>query len=164
MSREHIWSEWTYQFVPKTPNGTHVKFAADTFPHNPRLVESYNSKTYQGDVNTIKLNVVCETKCNTGWMSKLEERAKPILIPLLLGEPTVLTKDRQTVLAAWSAMKLMVCEHHEVTNVTSTQEHRTYLMETQRAPDFWGIWIGHHGGKGLANIFQSPYSYPRPRH
>jgi hypothetical protein len=153
LSREHVWSEWTYQFVPKLPNGTHVKFTADSVPHNPRIVESYRSKSYQGDVNTIKLNVVCKTRCNNGWMSKLDERVKPTLIPLLRAEPTVLTRDRQTVLAAWMAMKAMVCEHYEQVYVTSTQEHRNHVMENQRAPDFWSIWIGHQRGNAWRTAF-----------
>ena len=39
----------------------------------------------QGGAITKKLRVVCET-CNNEWMSEIEDRVKPILAPLILGQ------------------------------------------------------------------------------
>lgn len=47
---------------------------------------------------------ICEI-CNTGWMSQLEQAAMPILIPLILGNTTVIElneKERQIV-SRWTA-------------------------------------------------------------
>lgn len=142
LSREHIWSEWTYQYAPKEPNVTHIKYAEVSTPGNA----SRREKSYQGDVNTIKLRVVCERHCNNGWMSALEQRAKPLLIPLLRGEPAVLSKNTQSVLAAWAATKVMVCEHYDPDSITSTQEDRNFLMTNQTPPTFWRIWFANQTG------------------
>jgi hypothetical protein len=47
---------------------------------------------------------VCGT-CNNGWMSSLENRAKPILIPLIDGQRSIFgfTTDERLVLARWAA-------------------------------------------------------------
>jgi hypothetical protein len=46
-------------------------------------------------------DVLC-LACNRGWSARLEERAKPLLLPMMrITSPAVLDADAQTVLATW---------------------------------------------------------------
>lgn len=49
----------------------------------------------------------CET-CNNGWMSRLEKRAKPILIPLMRGRESVLTPRQQATIAMWFFLRTVI--------------------------------------------------------
>jgi hypothetical protein len=40
--------------------------------------------------------------CNGGWMSRLEERVQPVLEPLALGKPVILSLEDQEVLSFWA--------------------------------------------------------------
>jgi hypothetical protein len=77
-------------------------------------------------------------------MGRLQERAKPFLIPLFNGEFTDLTDIAQIRIAAWCAMATMTSEHlaRNPQKIVVTQEERAWLMQHGRAPDTWRIWIG----------------------
>ena len=45
---------------------------------------------------------VCKHTCNNGWMKKLEDLAKPILVPMMIPKrPVSISPDEQVVLASW---------------------------------------------------------------
>lgn len=57
-----------------------------------------------------KLPIRCVCKpCNNGWMSRLENRVRPHLEPLLTG-PRVLDADAQTTISIWAVKTAMVLE------------------------------------------------------
>jgi hypothetical protein len=70
-------------------------------------VKVYRGTTYVGAAETLAI-VFCEvcTKCNTGWMERLESAARPVLEPVLLGAAPgtsrVLNPDQQAILATWA--------------------------------------------------------------
>jgi len=156
LSREHVWSSWMHQFIRK--------------PHKPqkhiRRVFSTSVRTgvrrqtgaiiKPGDIISLKLKVVCGNHCNAGWMSRIENRVKPILTPLLLGLPTTLPKYSQEVLATWVAMKLMTAEFSTPDNITTPALERSLLMGRQRPPDdIMRIWIGRYQGNAWGNVYYS---------
>lgn len=139
LSKEHVWSEWTYELVPRLPKGAHVRRVSHSTPHSHfKKVES--AKRYEGSVNTVKLRVVCK-HCNTGWMSRLDEKAKCILPPFILGTHGVINKSASDTIAAWIAMKLMVTEFARPLEVATPLHDRRYLMDTGKPPDNWQIWV-----------------------
>jgi hypothetical protein len=66
---------------------------------------SYASKIFQQTVNS-----VCED-CNNGWMSRIENEAKPILVKMLKGKSFVLDKKSQAKLATWALKTMLVFNH-----------------------------------------------------
>ena len=110
-----------------------------------------------GDIISMKLKVVCGNHCNAGWMSRIESRVKPILVPLLLGLPTTLPKYSQEVLATWIAMKLMTAEFSmPLDDIVTPALERSLLMGRQRPPDdIMGIWIGRYQGNTWSNTYVS---------
>jgi hypothetical protein len=126
MSKEHVWSEWTYELVPKLKDAGHQRVVMKSSKHNPHITGVASDRTYQGATNTIKIKCVCERDCNNGWMSRMETAAKPILTPLILGQPAIVSKDEARTVAAWAAMKMMVTEFSIPEDVVSTQQERTH--------------------------------------
>jgi hypothetical protein len=107
------------------------------------------STAKQGSVNTLQIRVVCKKYCNNGWMSALEEDVKPILIPLMLGQPTALGQAEQRILATWITKTTMVFEcARDRKEMSSSPEQRQYLMNHKEPPIGWIIWIGHYRGDG----------------
>jgi hypothetical protein len=90
--------------------------------------------------------VVCRQRCNSGWMSVLETRVKPILTPLMLGQPLVMNSDNQRILSRWFALKVLVAEFSEPDTVCTPQSERETFMLTDVPPANWQIWIAHKRG------------------
>ena len=139
LSREHVWPQWLDQYVPK--NMTEY-FAGETTAH-PTFEENKRKK-WGGDPRSRSLKIVCE-KCNSGWMSKLQEQAKSILLPLILGQPAVLNQNAQECLAAWIAMTVVTAEFFYPSTTAISSDQRYSLYHHQRPPtDGWKIWIGRY--------------------
>jgi hypothetical protein len=78
-------------------------------------------------LDDFKLKRVCEF-CNNGWMSNLEEPAKPILLGLILGHTTLesLEEDGRQILAKWAG-KTAIIESYAVgdRSLTADEAGRT---------------------------------------
>jgi hypothetical protein len=99
-------------------------------------------------------------------MSRLQERAKPLLLPLIKGESTAFTYDDQELLAAWITMFVMVAEQFDPYKAVSTKKERQYLRRIGRAPSNWRICIGDFEKKkwpGLLVRFVVPIRGPKHR-
>jgi hypothetical protein len=157
LSREHVWSTWMHQFIRK-PNKPqkHIRRVISTSVKTGIKRET-QAIVRPGDIISMKLKVVCGNHCNAGWMSRIESRVKPILIPLLLGLPTTLPKYSQEILATWIAMKLMVAEFSmPPDDIVTPALERSLLMGRQRPPDdIMAIWIGRYQGNIWSNTYIS---------
>jgi hypothetical protein len=79
LSKEHIFSDWLGKFLPTDLQRTDTvirRFAGE----KPRI----ESKKKSGAVHTRKDANVCET-CNSGWMSGIVDKAKPIEEKIMFG-------------------------------------------------------------------------------
>ena len=132
LSKEHIFSRWTYALVPAAPNSTHSRGRAVSSRTNRHLFDKVDVEDYQGNLNTIRFRVVCKT-CNNGWMSRLDNAVKPILTPLILCGPALLDTRAQHLISTWASMKVMVAEHSRPEDVASNREERSGLMDEPRA-------------------------------
>lgn len=84
---------------------------------------------------------VCR-RCNNGWMSALENRAKPILEPLLDGQPTVLDLAARTSIAVWATKIAMVLEGVEADEMRMySQSERVQLKTLSVIPRGTSVWI-----------------------
>ena len=144
--REHFISDWMKHYLPWHPRDSHVRGLVTSSRGTPRIKGIRAIKKHTGSITGIRLRAVCQDRCNGGWMSRLEQRAKPILIPLITGQPLVLAQNQQRILSAWITMKIMVAEFEHATDVVSMQNERDLVMNSARAPDNWQIWIGHQSG------------------
>lgn len=101
----------------------------------------------RGGMFTKKLKIVCGS-CNNGWMSLLEDAAKPLLtqmfnLPYLpYQQPQiVLNTTDQLALARW-AFKTVVVARYVDRNSTFPAAHREEFCTTNDPPQHVQIWIG----------------------
>src|SRR4051794_130046 len=100
VTREHLWPDWLRRKVQiAIPFPHHIEEEVDGTPTRDI---SFEHPPYDQQVRA-----VCAT-CNNGWMSHVEETAKPILEPLLEWRGRVLHRRLQRELATWALMKAAV--------------------------------------------------------
>ena len=101
-----------------------------------------------GQLRDWQIKCVCggtHLTCNGGWMKRIEDRARPILIPLITGRSTRLSHTDQIIIASWAALKAMVSEYDLGGHVTTHHTQRKRMKIRQLPPENgWGIWIGHY--------------------
>jgi hypothetical protein len=157
LSKEHIWSEWTYRILPKVKGGLHIRGVVQTSSGSPKIKGIRKIKRYQGQVNTIQVKAVCASKksgtnnlgkvgCNNGWMNAQEEAVKPILTPLILEQSILMDQSKQAILASWFVTKIMVAEFENPEDLVSTQEERDFVFKNRCPPPDWKVWIGCQTG------------------
>jgi hypothetical protein len=103
----------------------------------------------------------------------VEDRARPILLPLIKGDSVRITPAQQELIATWATMKAMVAEWTIRGNVTTNHMQRKRMMWRQLPPERnWGVWIGRFvtdTGKlarlsnKIATYFNSPMERVRAR-
>jgi hypothetical protein len=139
LSKEHAFAKWLHPHLPMKPIANHEAFSEHILlTHTDSKV-----KVRSGDPHSGTVRVVCET-CNTGWMSSLQEAARPALLPMVQGKRSSLHKRHLQNLCGWVAMFVMVNEWREKNRAFAgvSQEERSFLMENGVPPKTWKIWIG----------------------
>jgi hypothetical protein len=146
LSKEHVWPEWTHKFLSRDaePINVRANYAVDV---NAPIASLEERRLKQGEVKTLQVRVVCREHCNGGWMSRLEEEAVPILTPLIKGEGIHLGAQEQRTLAAWITKTAMIFEFADHKRVSSSPEHRRFLMQSGEPPTGWKIWIAKYRGE-----------------
>jgi len=150
LSREHLWPDWLRR--------------------EAALKESFDYRLEQevDGVETRDLNfssppfnqvvrAVCAS-CNGGWMSPIEQGAKPILQDLIYGHSRTLDKCDKRTLATWAFLKACVFDELHPQERVVPAEHRARLFTYKRPPATGvAIWlgtyeaqeVGHYAYQGL---------------
>jgi hypothetical protein len=139
---EHAWPEWLLRALGILgPNGKLL---------SPGFMEAHfgpdeTPLTWRGGV--IKAKHFCKA-CNEGWMSSLENQAKPIITPLLADLAVPLDGSKQHVLARWSVKTAIVFE------ATGPKDWPSLFTAADRAlvadptatslPGGTMVWLGRH--------------------
>jgi hypothetical protein len=100
-TKEHIYPKWLRKVVTGDSFITVLETKAGRKVKRPQVGFD------------LTVNAVCRT-CNSGWMSTLENTARPVLTAMIRGEPCVLDAHDQRLVATWV--------------------HKTMLMMYQQAP------------------------------
>jgi hypothetical protein len=131
LSEEHVFGQWLQK----------LGFAG---PGAEELVEDAESKLrilQQGNPLNKRLRIVCED-CNGGWMSRLEESAKPLLLDMFSSSSSItLDEDAQLILARW-AFKTLAVLSQLGTIKTFPLAHCRELYTTGNPPILSQVWIG----------------------
>jgi hypothetical protein len=146
LTKQHLWPDWLKQILHREGN-SHSQFmtAVDrTVPNKvfikPELIEK------QGHIGVRKIRNVCGS-CNSGWISRLENKTKPILTKLILGERFVLEEKFQSDIASWVMLMAIMGEYTDKRTQSIPPDDRTYLMIHGVPPSNWTIWCGSYLGK-----------------
>lgn len=154
LTEEHIWPVWSHKLLLSI-TGRHPINVSEHVVGRKKEIEKNERKQRQGPLINKRLRVVCGS-CNGGWMSRLEERTKPILISLIQGDVGELAVEQQAILAQWIILKTMVCEQNRKDEVVFTEEQRHQFMVSGGIPDQVKIWIGrNYSGRWLSSFRRS---------
>ena len=135
LSREHVFPRWLQDYLSAK------NVALGLYRRN----SDGSGKRVRPDVslNSFALRRICEN-CNNGWMSKLEERAKPVLIGLLSNSKAQesFNIDQQYSLARWAA-KTAIVESHAVGSESPVPANLLQWMRTHEgdAPGRFGVAV-----------------------
>jgi hypothetical protein len=94
-----------------------------------------------------KVKIVCAS-CNNGWMSRLEQEAKPLLIHLFksFGRSIPLDEAAQLTLARWAFKTAVVCAYVDKKQVDLfPKAHRVEFYENDQPPRQAWVRIGAMG-------------------
>lgn len=146
LTKEHIWPRWLQSHLPM-PAGRarHVANLRQRNLHGAVLHSPERRTERPGHPMTHKLRCVCRT-CNNNWMGKLQEMAKPVLLPLIRGEWKRLNRRERKILAAWAVMFSMVFEFKDVRTVAVPFYQRDEFRQTLIPPKGWQVFIGTYDG------------------
>lgn len=152
VSNEHVFPIWLQEFFPRTPNDSrnHQVTSWETNASG-RIRAAPVSSRVQGHPGSKKVPYVC-VGCNTGWMSRLEQRTRPLLIPLIEGRYHRISKFDQKVLATWFAKTAMVAEFMYPTRTAIPDSDRLFVLAELEAPAHWSIWIADYVGTKWRNL------------
>jgi hypothetical protein len=95
LTREHVLPRWLAQELPGRGEHLHTR--------------GEESRRYIGDAFDVAAKCVCSS-CNSGWMSRLESHARPVLRPLLGGRPGALDPFLQLPAATWAFKTALMVE------------------------------------------------------
>jgi hypothetical protein len=145
MTKQHIWPNWMNRAFPKNENShTNLKLSVQSvFGQKQRtlLIHSPVTKKLNGNIGSRQLRLVC-SKCNMGWMSKIDEQSKDLIIALMTHQDIILSQEQHLTLAAWIAQITIVAEFTDIPMKAIPYSERKYFMDNQLPPSTWAIWIG----------------------
>lgn len=140
IGREHVLPNWLRAVFPHPDvQVSHVIRRADklTLEGPVSLLAARGSSDGKTDPYNQVVWHTCEP-CNTGWMSRLQNDARPLILRLAQGDRWPLSSDEKALLSRWAAMTAINVEVHGGLPSTS-QSQRTHLMA---GTPLRGWWIG----------------------
>jgi hypothetical protein len=133
VSQEHAIPEWVGDVLPGEGRWVHG--------HTERHVDqSIRQWTTNGP--DLKCNVPCQV-CNTGWMSRLEDRAKPVLTPLFQGHPRQLAVHDLEVISYWALKTTLMldrCSEASHQNIPAAEYAAMYKRKALLPATH--VWLG----------------------
>jgi hypothetical protein len=138
LSKEHFWPAWAAEHLP---SGLARK---ETFEISNASTAQTSTVSRPGSLKHKKLRVVCES-CNNEWMSVIENDAKRVVLPMLLGQSLFLEESAQRLLARWIALKVMVIDQSRPNHAVIGSQERKAFMERGIMPDHLHIELARCG-------------------
>ena len=102
-SGEHLFPDWMNRTFPVDLEVEQPKLARHIANADGVATNSWTAN----EIASTTTNMVCHD-CNTGWMSFLEGRAKPVLEPMMLGHEKSLDTSEQFLIATWAVKTAIV--------------------------------------------------------
>lgn len=150
LSKEHIFSRWLQDIVPKSGLSRHEVRHAHGDQH-PRAATPRKGKLSRpGDLLAQTLRIACKG-CNETWMSQVVNEARPTVAALVSGRWPQLTRTSAAQLATWAVLTTIVLEFADDTTRTTTPIERRFIRSHKAPPPNWRVWIAPHDHSQLGD-------------
>lgn len=158
-SLEHVWPSWLAKVFPA---GVPPLRASAHFSMRTGIAGDLRQWPSKAALDE-KARVVCDP-CNTGWMSRLETAAQPLLTGLWEDTDArrVLTGDEQKVLARWATKTAMMLQALRPENRVATPEQHQELRVREEPPAGAIVWIAHFDPPTLGGYHFPGVDKPSP--
>lgn len=162
LSGEHLWPQWIKKILPIGPENRHssLPISYGRVGDAVFIEPDYIQRT--GNAAGRKIKVPC-TQCNNGWMSRIENEARPILTPLIVGDNATISTEDQKKIAAWAALRTIIIEFDDPSTIAVSPTMRKQIAKDGEPDSNWDVWIGtlrkaenrnfvHHGAAAAPPI------------
>jgi hypothetical protein len=146
VTKAHVFAKsWTNLFDEPNDTREHEVVHRYTDPDTGEQEVTKRAKTF-----ALMSRKVCG-RCNGGWLSRLEERVKPLMADFAANRPVVLSADEQTDLALWTSVATLIAMSMDpaAADFADPALART-LQRTRRPTVGMDVWLGanSHGEMG----------------
>lgn len=143
LTKQHVWSDMLKSMIPREPSWNQSR---NRYIYGAKgISKAQTKKVHRGDLLTKKFRKVCES-CNSGWISEIEDRLKPVLSKLIEGSKIAITPEQQADLAIWITISTIMAEYTDPDSQVIPEQDCIYIYEHRRPPDEWLIRFGHYLG------------------
>lgn len=91
---------------------------------------------------TLNQTVKVCSQCNNGWMSRLEEDAKPLLEKLATGQPLALLEADQAAVSKWLCKNAVLHDHLQPSHQRLVAPEQRAEVASGHLPDGWQVHLG----------------------
>ncbi|MCK8493564.1 hypothetical protein M0L20_16985 [Spirosoma sp. RP8] len=161
LTGEHFWSKWLKPLIDEHAKGKYVPnmhmFAyseIENFGTN-REREIKQPKKRTGPAESWQPKVVCST-CNNGWMSGIDDAAKPILSKLIIGDSINIGNEERAIISRWLYLKTIIGEFKSNNDKLITKAERYHFKETREVPEKWDFWLARVNPPDWARYHSQP--------
>lgn len=103
VTKAHVFAKsWTNLFDEPNDTQEHEVVHRHTNPGTGEQHVIKRAKTF-----ALVSRKVC-AECNSGWLSELEERVKPVMADFAANRPVVLSADEQADVALWASVAILI--------------------------------------------------------
>lgn len=137
LTREDYFPEWMAALFPKTTDKkARASHSITRLRMEDDIINIYSGdgrQARQGRTVDQTLRVLCQP-CNNEKLGRLQERAKPVLTPLIQGVWMPKGRADLNTIAAWSVMTTMVLEAADPPTISIPKRHREHFRDTHEPP------------------------------
>ncbi len=148
LSKQHVIPNWIFNHLPAEEEGyeQNVSFFQNVIYNKHGAVmttPSHTSKKRNGNLARRTVRNVC-IECNGGWISVVENKAKPFLEKMIKGENIALTEEQQECVAL---ALVIITIMKEYTNpyrdgIVIPRSQLRHIKDTLSIPEGWLISVG----------------------
>lgn len=153
VTKEHLFSDWLRELFPRSREDSHTLARLIAWEPKPTVQRTVK----QGHSGSRTARKVCG-KCNSGWISQIDQAAKNFAPPLIQGQSHEVTLATQRAIAAWFSKIVMVADAADPTTMVITQADRDWIRCVSLPPLIWEVWIGSYEGTGWRDLAMQHHS------
>lgn len=144
LEHEHAFPNWIDRALPGGGGYRAERRSTSTTPG----VLGVTSTWRQNGLPTVQ--IVCHP-CNSGWMKRLEDRAAPILRPMIRGKHVYRGPDDQAIIARWACKTAAMCKY--AASNDETRERLQWLRSHDEPPHDAEVWVASYTADEVGALF-----------
>ena len=142
VSKEHAVPLWAAKLVKADPRFR----PPDHVTHTRRTPK--RTHEWQGNDVDVTAKCVCAA-CNNGWMAEIEDRAKPLLTPMILGNRISLTMQEQEAITSWVTLRSLLFRYTSEPVEAPDRDWLEYFREHRLPSPASYAWLAAYRGDAM---------------